>query len=97
MLMIKRSARILPAIKDNQITPPQRPQRAPRGVEIPRIQKFVLGLEVNGVQDHLRADNAEFVQNEFVTGPEESEGEVLAVGREGRFALGAAGCPRFAG
>jgi len=61
------------------------------------IQKVILRLKFDSVQDHLRSDGTVLVQNQLVPWSEESKREVLAVACECWCSFLAAGSPWLSG
>lgn len=97
MLVIQRRSSILPAIENDHVLASQSRQRKPSSLEIVRVQKLILVLELDGVQDHLRPDSTVLVQDQFVARAEQPEREILAVACEcWRSFLGACS-PGFSG
>ena len=95
MLMIQRSAGVLPAIEDDHIAISQLCQRLPRSVEIALVQNLILRLEFYGMEHQLRSNNAVLIQDQFVARTKESETELFAVACKGGFALLGTGCSWF--
>jgi len=97
MLVIQRRTSVLPAVEDDHIFVSQGRQRKPSSMEIVRVQKIILRLELHSMQDHLRPNSTVLVQNQFMPCAEKSKREVLAVARECWRSLFGPGGPGFFG
>jgi hypothetical protein len=95
MLVIQRSSSVLSAVEDDHVLITQGRQRKPSSNEIVSIQKIILRLEFNSVQDHLRPNGAVLVQDQFVARTEQPEREVFAIACECWRSLLAASSPGF--
>lgn len=97
MLVIQRRPSVFSTIKDDHVLASQSRQRKPSSLEIVRVQKLILVLELNGVQDHLRPNSTILVQDQLVPRAEYSERKVLAVACECWRPFLGAGSPGFSG
>ena len=97
MLVIQRRSSILPTIENDHVPASQSRQRKPRSLEIARVQKLILVLELDGVEDHLRSDSTVLVQDQLVARAEQPEREILAVACECWRSFLGAGSPGFSG
>ena len=82
MLMIQRRPSVFPTVEDDHVLASQSRQRKPSSLEIVRVQKLILVLELNGVQDHLRPNSTILVQDQLVPRAEHSKRKVLTVACE---------------
>lgn len=93
MLVVQRSASVLAAVEDDHVVFSKRSQRKPGRLEIAFVQKLILRLKFNCMQDHLWSDRAKFVEDEFVPCSKDPQIELLGVVCEGRGSLFAARGP----
>ena len=82
MLVIQRRSSILPTVENDHVSVSQTLQRKPSSMKIVSIQKIILRLKLDSVQNHLRPDSAVFVQDQLMPRPEDSKRKVFAVSCE---------------